>query len=148
MTSLEDTLGALLTALIDSRNGYREGLKKADEAPVEGSPIGLLFGDLIGLRSDQIAALRPLVPTAVASDDAGSFMSTVHRTVIDVRALVTGLDESILPGIIDGEERIARMYDEALPLARSNAAVEPILRKQRDAIRAKLDDLRRRSQAA
>jgi uncharacterized protein (TIGR02284 family) len=148
MTSLEEKLGALLTALIDSRNGYREGLKKADEAPIEGSPISLLFGDLIANRSDQIAALRPLVPTAAASDDTGSFMSTVHRTVIDVRALVTGLDDSILPGIIDGEERIARMYDEALPLAQRNSAVEPVLLKQRDAVRAKLDDLRRHAKAA
>jgi hypothetical protein len=41
-------------------------------------------------------------------------MSTVHETIMDVRALFSGLDESVLPGLIDGERRNIAKYDDAI----------------------------------
>ncbi|MFO1166627.1 MAG: hypothetical protein U1E19_00675 [Rhodoblastus sp.] len=50
-------------------------------------------------------------------DESSSFLSVVHRTIFVGgigRSIDFGLDESVLLGLIDGEERIAARYDEAL----------------------------------
>lgn len=46
--------------------------------------------------------------------DEGSFMTIVHKNIMDVRSLFNGLDESVLPGPIDGEKRNISKYDDAL----------------------------------
>jgi hypothetical protein len=51
-------------------------------------------------------------------DENGFFMSVVHKTIIDVRSLFNGLDDSVLPGLIDGEKRnVANttMHSKPLP---------------------------------
>ena len=123
MTDHIDTLTSLHTALVDSRNGYEEALKDA-----EGKGLTPLFRDMIALRSRDAAELsRLLTALGAQADNEGSFMSTVHRTVISIRSVFSELDESILPGLIDGEERILGYYDEAfgtvLPGSEENAAL-------------------------
>lgn len=55
-----------------------------------------LLRDMIALREKHHRELDVLLRNLGATpDESGSFMSTVHRTVIKVRALVTGIDESI-----------------------------------------------------
>ena len=41
-------------------------------------------------------------------DDSGSFMSTVHKTVISVRSAVTGLGSNALSSFVMGEEQIIK----------------------------------------
>ena len=123
MTDHIDTLTSLHTALVDSRNGYEEALKDA-----EGKGLTPLFRDMIALRSRDAAELsRLLTALGAQADNEGSFMSAVHRTVISIRSVFSELDESILPGLIDGEERILGYYDEAigtvLPGSEENAAL-------------------------
>ena len=123
MTDHIDTLTSLHTALVDSRNGYEEALKDA-----EGKGLTPLFRDMIALRSRDAAELSRLLTALGAQvDNEGSFMSAVHRTVISIRSVFSELDESILPGLIDGEERILGYYDEAigtvLPGSEENAAL-------------------------
>ena len=81
-------------------------------------------------------------------DDDGSFMSTVHRTVISVRSVLTGLDESILPGLIDGEERILENYDDALEVAPQGSPEHQTLRTQRAALERKIDAMKSRVPAS
>ncbi len=54
-------------------------------------------------------------------------MSVVHKTIMDVRSLFNGLDESVLPGLIDGEKRNVAKYDDALKTAGTTANVASLL---------------------
>jgi uncharacterized protein (TIGR02284 family) len=144
MTSHTDTLTSLHTALIDSRNGYEEALKDA-----EGKGLTPLFREMIALRRQHADELKHhLIGMGAEVDDEGSFMSAVHRTVISLRSVFTELDEGILPGLIDGEERIVGYYDEAiesvLPGSRENAA----LVAQRTVLKAKIADMQMRKAVA
>ena len=130
-----DHLKKLHTSAIDARNGYREALKEA-----EGQGMTPLFRDMIALHEANAAELsRELNRVNEIPDDAGSFMSTVHETIMDVRSLFGGLDESVLPGLIDGEKRNLSKYDDAL----SNKANPPaptanLLASQRGRIAQKI----------
>lgn len=129
-----DHLKALHTGAIDARNGYQEALKDA-----AGRGMTPLFHDMMTLHRDNAAEIaRELVKVNELPDDAGSFMTTVHKTIMDVRSLFNGLDESVLPGLIDGEERNVSKYDEALKLADMPANVADLLNRQRHGLAQKI----------
>jgi uncharacterized protein (TIGR02284 family) len=140
MTEHIDKLRSLHTALIDSRNGYKEALKDADQ-----HGLTSLFSEMITLRTAHSEALaEELTDLGERVDERGSFMSTVHRAVISMRALFGGLDRSVLPGLIDGEERIIGYYDDAI-LASPQGVSETILMiEQRDVLRRKIGEMRAR----
>ena len=139
-----DHLTSLHTALIDARNGYDEALKDA-----EGKGMTPLFREMMYLHQQHADALSaPLNARGAQVDEKGSFLSTVHRTVMSVRSLFGGLDESILPGLIDGEERIIKYYDEALQDVTQNAAEATLLSDQRQMLRRKIDDMNARKSMA
>lgn len=69
-------------------------------------------------------------------------MSTVHRTIIKVRSVITGLDESILPGFVDGENRIVGYYDDVQKSSPA-AAVADLLSGQKREIEAKIAEMQR-----
>lgn len=110
MAEYLDSLKKLHTVLVDSRNGYDEALRDAD-----GGGLTPLFRDMIAMRDrhhrEIDACLRTVGETP---DESGSFLSTVHRTIFKIRSMMNGLDESVLPGLIDGEERILAYYDDVL----------------------------------
>ncbi len=129
-----DHLKALHTSAIDARNGYQEALKEA-----AGRGMTPVFHDMMTLHDDNAAEIaRELVKINEFPDGAGSFMTTVHRTIMDVRSLFNGLDESVLPGLIDGEKRNISKYDEALGLADLPASVKAVLNRQRDGLAQKI----------
>ena len=134
-----DTLTSLHTALVDSRNGYQEALEDA-----EGKGLTGLFREMIAIRERDAEELASILTSLGHMPDRdGSFMSTVHRTVIKVRSLFTDLDESILPGLIDGEERILGYYDEASAAA-NGKPYRASIELQRQHLRSKLDQMRAR----
>lgn len=135
---------ALHTMLIDSRNGYEEAVSQAGAGDMLS-----LFQEMFAHRSECIAALTAALTSAgVTPDEDGSFMSTVHRTVIDLRSYLTGLDESVLSNLIEGEQGILKAYDDTLShLAESHTAelgaVRGLLLTQRDDVRAKIAKMER-----
>jgi len=140
MTDHVDSLKSLHTALVDSRNGYEEALEDA-----EGKGLTPLFRDMIALRNKHAAEIAEhLRALGEKVDNEGSFMSTVHRTVISIRSVLTGLDDSILPGLIDGEERIIVYYDEAI----AESPEYDTLVRQREAVSAKVAEMRARNERA
>jgi uncharacterized protein (TIGR02284 family) len=133
----------LHTTLVDSRNGYEEALKDAGK-----SGLVTLFEEMVALRQQASIELEPLLLRSGATpDDNGSFMSTVHRTIISFQSMLTDLDETVLPGFIDGEKRILSYYDEAIA-----TAPEPdreVLMRQRADLSDRIEEMeRRRSKAA
>jgi uncharacterized protein (TIGR02284 family) len=107
--SMMDDLKTLHTSAVDARNGYREAFKEA-----EGKGMSPLFAEMIEVHDGHASQLAGLLAKAGEQAGSGSFMSTVHETIMDVRALFSGLDESVLPGLIDGERRNIAKYDDAI----------------------------------
>jgi uncharacterized protein (TIGR02284 family) len=131
-----DQMKSLHTTVIDARNGYDEALKDA-----EGKGLTSLFRDMISIHQTHADALAAdLARHGEKVSDGGSFLSTVHRTVISIRSLFGGLDESILPGLIDGEERVLGYYDEALMDCPPSET--EVLTKQRLALQAKINEMK------
>lgn len=130
-----DNLKSLHTILIDSKHGYEEAL-----ADAEGHGMTQLFRDMISLRikdGDEIAT--ELVTLGERPDESGSFMTTVNRAIISLRSLFGGLDESVLPGLIDGEKRIVTYYDSALETAASSVDREILTRQRQNLLKVIAD---------
>lgn len=122
-----DHLKSLHTGAIDARNGYQEALQDA-----EGKGMSPLFREMIALHQRHADALAgELGKAGVQADESGSFMSTIHKTIMDIRALFGGLDASVLPGLIDGEKRNVGGYDDALKTALPQASLAGLLTQQR-----------------
>jgi uncharacterized protein (TIGR02284 family) len=127
-----DHLKTLHTHAIDARHGYEEALKDA-----EGHGLTPLFAEMIKLHqanADELASY--LTRAGATANPDGSFMSVVHRTIIGIRSLFNGLDASVLPGLIDGEERNMSAYDKALAVPAAPAEIGRLLTGQRDRIAA------------
>jgi uncharacterized protein (TIGR02284 family) len=122
MAEYVEALTKLHTVLIDSRNGYDEALRDAD-----GGGLTPLFREMIALRDAHHHEIDAhLREAGEAPDESGSFMTAVHRTIFKIRSLMNGLDDSVLPGLIDGEERILNYYDEVLGSAPSPAVASTL----------------------
>ena len=101
-----------------------------------------LFRDMIALHESNASELaRELQSIGEKSDDQGSFMSVVHQTIMDVRSLFNGLDESVLPGLIDGEQRNVSKYDDALK-TNLPAELASLLTAQRGKIAKKITQMK------
>ena len=129
-----DHLKSLHTSAIDARNGYQEALQDA-----EGKGLTSLFRDMIALHETNAGELaRELAKANELPDDKGSFMTVVQKTIMDVRSLFNGLDESVLPGLIDGEKRNVSKYDDALKDSNNASNITALLTGQRAKIAQKI----------
>ncbi|MBX9772932.1 MAG: PA2169 family four-helix-bundle protein [Xanthobacteraceae bacterium] len=133
MTGTIDGLKGLHAALVDCKADYEKALANG----ADGS-LAPLFRDLIVLRKRHNAELDRLLRTAgEMPDESASYSPTAHRTVLKERSMRAGLGESILPGLIDSEERILKQYDDMLESALPTLTAG-VLRLQRAAIAAKI----------
>lgn len=138
-TTMIDRLKSLHTSAIDARNGYREALEDAEGDRSGHKAMTALFRDMVALHDSHASELaRELTRRNELADDGGSFMTVVHKTVMDVRSIFNGLDESVLPGLIDGEKRNVAKYDAALEAPESAANVMTVLTRQRDSLLQKI----------
>ena len=134
MSEHTQNLKTLHTLLIDSRNGYDEAFKDAN-----GTGLASLFRNMMVFHNHSAEALGAyLNSVGEAVDDRGSVMTTVNRTIMSIRSMFGALDESILPGLIDGEKRIAGHYDAALTTCPADAPELPVLHNQRESLQAKI----------
>lgn len=130
-------LKTLHTAAIDARNGYQEALEDA-----EGKGLTPLFRDMVALHQRHADELhRVLTEAGEKPDDGGSFMSTVHKTIMDIRSLFGGLDDSVLPGLIDGEKRNVAKYDDAINGAPPPSHIEKMIGEQRGDLARKIVEM-------
>jgi uncharacterized protein (TIGR02284 family) len=133
-----DQLKSLHTAAIDARNGYTEALDDA-----KGQGLSPLFDDMIAMHSknaDELAS--ELQKLGEEADDSGSFMTTVHRTIMSVRSMFNGLGDSVLPGLIDGEMRNLKHYDDVLDTPEASVELRPVLLAERGRIEAAIARMR------
>ena len=129
-----DHLKALHTSEIDARNGYEEALEDA-----EGRGLTPLFRDMFGLHESNADELgRVLIGAGEIASPDGSFMSVIHRTIMNVRSLFDALGDSVLPGLIDGEKRNVEKYDKVLSSAALPGPIGQLLTEQRNRIRERI----------
>ena len=134
-----DALKTLHTALIDAGKGYRKAQEDA-ETP----DLRRLFQAMTVLHHRAHAEVHALlVRLGEKPDDAGSFMATVHETVIAVRSAVTGLDRGALSSFASGEEHILETYDKAIRDNADNTFVIEPLARQRTELAGKIADMKR-----
>lgn len=134
----DHSLLSLHTTLVDVREGYRKAIEEADE---RGLRETLLAVD--GLHAAAHADLdRILQSRGQTPDEDGSFMGTVHKTVIAARAAVVGLDESSLDSFASGEENTLDRYDDAIA-DEDDLAVKATLAKHRAALANQVDQMKR-----
>lgn len=125
-----DELKKLHTAIVDAIAGYREAVEDTDDAQAKAVFQEMI--DLHGAAHEEIH--RRLVEKGEKADDSGSFMSTVHKTVISVRAAVTGLGSNAFSSFASGEERIVGQYGDALEEQAGDPSTAELLRRQRGAL--------------
>jgi uncharacterized protein (TIGR02284 family) len=137
MDSHTEALARLHTQVIDARNGYAEALDLADSAEMIA-----IFRDLHDMHSGHAGALAmAIIDRGGIPGTDGSFMSIVHKAVLNMRAAITGLEANVLPAIRDGEERMLSAYGEALDEVGDWPQVQWLLRKQIAAIEARIRQL-------
>jgi Domain of unknown function (DUF2383) len=130
MPASTDSLTFLHTALIDSRNGYEEAVKDA-----EGKGLTPLFRDMVALRDRDAAELGQHLKLLGVAVDA----------VINFRSIFTELDEGVLPGLVDGEERILGYYNDAMETTLPGSSENTTLIAQRRKLQSVLADMKDRS---
>jgi uncharacterized protein (TIGR02284 family) len=136
-----DTLKTLYTNEINARMGYEEALVDA-----EGQGVSSLFLDMVALHDGNARDLAGLlIGNGETADDDGSFMSVVNRALMSLRGLFDGLDEGVLPSLIESERRNLDAYDEAMRTMPERMA--EILAAQREKIAGKIAQMEMRRAA-
>jgi len=117
----------LHTAVVDAREGYEKAIEDADDDTVR-----QLFESARDTHAEAHADIHgALVLRQGEVGSEGSFMGTVHKAVIAVRAAVTGIDEGALGAFADGETRIVDAYDKAIA-DEKDARVAEMLQRNRE----------------
>ena len=133
-----DHVMSLHTGAVDARHGYEEALQDADSHGL--TDVFKKMIEIHRLNGGELEA--ELSHSGQETDEKGSFMSTIHRTIMSIRSLFGGLDQSVLPGLIDGEERNVAAYEKALHVPDIDAARRQLLTTQRDRLQAAITDMR------
>ncbi|WP_209425310.1 DUF2383 domain-containing protein [Pararhodobacter sp. SW119] len=139
MPTPSETISSLHTKVVDAAKGYEEAREIGRRANV---------GDLCDeLRKTHMSHAHELAGLLLERgerpDSDGSFMSVVHKVVLNVRFALTADEKSLLPGLRDGEKRILEAYDDALRECEiagrdvKKAEVE-VLKKQRESVVANI----------
>ena len=136
-----EILSSLHTTLIDAVKGYDEGasIAKRDD-------LGSLCKELKTTHMSSAHAIAgQLLERGERPIADGSFMSTVHKLVLNTRFLLTADEKSLLPALRDGEKRILTVYDDVLREAEIadaefTTSERQILSDQREAV---LENLRK-----
>ena len=132
-------LESLHTAAIDARNGYREALEEA-----AGHGLSGLFETMATLHARNAMELNAeLARRGVEAKESGSLITLVNMAIIDIRSLFGGLNESILPGLIDGETRILAKYDAALASQELTLSERETVQRQHDRLNEELERMLR-----
>ena len=132
---LEKTL-ELRVAMDDALEGYDKMLEKAE--PSFKPTVSELLAQHNAARRDIDALLRE---RGTAVDQDGSFMGAVHKTVVTLRSVVDDPDGDWIPGILDGEKRNLRKYDEAIAETAGEPALQASLLRHREVLQRWVDTL-------
>ena len=133
-----DSLKKLHTSLVDNRKGYETAVEDAEPN------VKSLFRELAALKENDHAELHAgLTKLGEKPDESGSFMATVHKTVIGVRAATTGLGTNSLSSFVRGEKQVVDEYDKAIQECSSDRGLVETLTRQKQTLLTKIAQMER-----
>lgn len=133
-----DSVKKLHTSLVDNRKGYLKAVEDAEPN------VKSLFSEMAALKERDHTELHAgLMKLGEKPDKSGSFMATVHKTVISVRAATTGLGTNSLSSFVMGEKQVVEEYDEAIGECSSDQDLMAILTRQKKTLLAKIAEMER-----
>ena len=133
---MTDELKKLHTYLVDNRKGYEEAASDAEPE------LKAFFAGMVALKERDHAALHAaLARLGERPDDSGSFMATVHETVISVRSALTGLGTNALGSFVMGEKQVVEQYDKAIEECANDPATAAELNAQRATLLGKISEM-------
>jgi uncharacterized protein (TIGR02284 family) len=104
-----EALATLHTRTVDALAGYETMVGKAEP---EFRPVAESFRDLHARHAGRLEAL---VRAHGGTPDAdGSFMSTVNRAVVSIRAFFDEIDDDAMDQVRSGERHVLDAFDEAI----------------------------------
>ena len=114
MTDRQDeisTLNTLITTLIDSITGYEDAAANSEPGRFQ-----QLFRERAGERQRVVEDLRSEVRRLGGEpEDSGSFMGKTHQRWLDLKAAVTGRDDTaIINSVEAGEDYLKEKFEAAL----------------------------------
>lgn len=133
-----DSLKKLHTSLVDNRKGYEKAVEDAEPN------VKALFSEMAALKAKDHAELHTgLTRLGEKPDDSGSFMATLHKAVIGVRAATTGLGTNSLSSFVMGEKQVVGEYDTAIKDCSSNHELVDTLTRQKQTLLTKIAEMER-----
>jgi uncharacterized protein (TIGR02284 family) len=104
-----DALIDLHKQSVDTQRGFEKMAEKAEPA------FGAVVQRFLALHTRHVARLDQMVREMGAVPDAeGSFMGTVNRAVISMRAMVDDIDADTMKQIRSGEDYVLTAFDRAI----------------------------------
>jgi hypothetical protein len=132
-----DALRSLQIRTADALVGY---VKMVEKAEPEFRPVAERFR---GLHDRHNAALSAMLIRHCAVPDAdGSFMGSVNKAVVSMRALFDEIDKDVMDNIRGGENHVLTAFDDAIAATGMPPADVTELRDMRDELTALLQDTR------
>ena len=110
--STDDALDAIADvhrSTLDAQAGFETMVAKAEP---QFRPIASAFHALHARHAQALAAM--LARAGRTADTDGSFMATVNKAVVSMRAFFDDIDEDVLAQIRDGEESVIDAFNDAL----------------------------------
>lgn len=132
-----DALLALQRRTVDALAGY---VKMVEKAEPEFRPVAERFRALHDRHNAGLTAM--LIRHGAEPDADGTFMGTVNKAVVSLRALFDEIDEDVMDSIRDGENHVLEAFDEAISAEGMPPADVTDLRNMRDELVMLLQDTR------
>jgi uncharacterized protein (TIGR02284 family) len=126
-----DTLIALHRRSVDACEGYATMVEKAE---LSFRPVAERFRALHAGHADRLARL--IAASGSEADTDGTFMGTVNKAVVSLRAIFDRIDADVMANIRSGEDHVLQAFDNALAASQPAATMGDLR-----AMRAELSDL-------
>ena len=129
-----EIISTLHTKIADAAKGYEEAMAIGNHESVASLCAELRQNHLTHVH--ELAGL--LLARGAGADGDGSFMSVVHKAVLNVRFTISADETSLLPGLRDGEKRLLEAYDDTLRECEIDKSFKPeevsTIQKQREIV--------------
>lgn len=106
-----DTIKKLHTRVIDSRDGYK---RSREEVKDERGFVGFFDRRIAEREQFHTVIHRQLGAEGAEVSESGSTAAAAHRGWLSLKDSLTGDDEAVYDEIINGEEQLLKLYDEAI----------------------------------
>lgn len=104
----KDALAEVHTRTVDALAGFETMVDKAEP---DFRPIAIELRELHEAHARRLAAM--LVARGCTPDADGSFMSTVNRAVVAIRAWLGTVDDDVVDQVRSGEAHVIQAFDDA-----------------------------------